>query len=155
VHYADGSFLERAARSAHRYDVVVVDLPDERPGPAQHNRLYQTEFLARCRSVLAAGGVVTCQAGCPTLWRNQTLLGAWRRFHEVFPAVVYFGSDEHEWAFLTGLAEPLPDPVATMTERLATLPYQPESIDELTLPAATVPPHTLRRKSSPRGVEVT
>jgi spermidine synthase len=146
VHYADGwDFLEHAARSAHRYDVVVVDLPDERPGPAQHNRLYQAEFLAACRSVLAPGGVVTSQAGCPTLWRNRTLLGAWQRFHEVFPTVVYFGSTEHEWAFLTGLTEPLPDPAATMTERLATLPYQPESIDAPTLQAATVAPHTLRR----------
>ena len=77
VHYADGwDFL---MGTAQRYDVVVVDLPDERPDAAlaqqvaQHNRLYGVDFLRRCRDVLTDGGVLAYQAGCPTLWRNATL----------------------------------------------------------------------------------
>src|SRR5271165_513069 len=40
LHYCDGwSWAESSAS----YDVVVVDLPDERTEPAQHNRLYDTD----------------------------------------------------------------------------------------------------------------
>ncbi|OBF88466.1 hypothetical protein A5791_17500 [Mycobacterium sp. 852002-51163_SCH5372311] len=139
MHYCDGwSFVERCTA---RYDIVVVDLPDERAEPAQHNRLYEGDFLRTCRAV---GGVVVFQAGCPTLWRNTSLLRSWRRFHETFDTVVYFGSDEHEWAFLSGLAGFTGDPVAVMAARLATLPYQPQTIDADSLVATTVPPKTLR-----------
>ncbi|AXB43874.1 spermidine synthase [Amycolatopsis albispora] len=143
VWYRDGwSFL---AETEHRYDVVVIDLPDENTDPsAQHNRLYGKDFLRRCAGVLAPGGVVCCQAGCPTLWRNETLLALYQRFTEVFATTVYFGSDEHEWAFLSGRADTLPDPVATMTARLATLPYRPSSVDAETLRGGTVPPYSLR-----------
>ena len=45
VHYCDGAdFVDRVPES---YDVVVVDLPDERADGAQHNRLYEVEFLRR------------------------------------------------------------------------------------------------------------
>jgi ornithine decarboxylase len=57
---------------------------------------------------------------------------------------VYFGSDEHEWAFLSGLAEANEDPVAAMSARLATLPYTPLTIDADSLIASTIPPKTLR-----------
>lgn len=142
IHYADGrEFVER---SADRYDVIVVDLPDEHPGPAQHNRLYAKEFLGHCLARLAPGGVVVSQAGCPTLWRNDTLVRSWHRFGSVFATTVYFGSAEHEWAFLTGLAEPVPDPAALMVERLAGLPYRPVTIDAATVRAGTVAPVSLR-----------
>lgn len=145
VSYADG--WEWVAHTHERYDLVVVDLPDEHPGPAQHNRLYATEFLTRCRAVLAEGGVVAAQAGCPTLWRNQTLRSAWRRFHDAFDTTVYFGSDEHEWAFLFGLPEALPDPVSAMIAGFPTLPYHPATIDADTLRAGTTAPHTIRHAS--------
>ncbi|MDT5138496.1 MAG: hypothetical protein QOD58_2758 [Mycobacterium sp.] len=140
VHYRDGwDFVDQCTSS---YDVVVVDLPDERAEPAQHNRLYDTGFLERCREI---GRVVVDQAGCPTLWRNETLHWSWRRFRETFDTVVYFGSDEHEWAFLSGLSGPLhQDPVAAMSARLPTLPYQPRTIDAASLLAGTVPPKSLR-----------
>jgi spermidine synthase len=139
VHYRDGwSFV---ADSCSSYDVVVVDLPDERTEPVQHNRLYDADFLSTCRNI---GRVVVFQAGCPTLWRNESLQRSWRRFCETFNTVVYFGSDEHEWAFLSGLAEPVADPVAAMSARLAALPYQPRTIDADSLIAATIPPKTLR-----------
>ena len=139
VHYCDGwSFVDRCTVP---YDIVVVDLPDERTEPAQHNRLYEVDFLNRCRS---SGRVVVFQAGCPTLWRNESLQWSWQRFQETFNTVVYFGSDEHEWAFLSGLAEPKADPVAVMSARLPALPYKPQTIDAESLIAATVPPKTLR-----------
>lgn len=139
MHYCDGwEFVER---SDARYDVVVIDLPDERLEPAQHNRLYDTAFLRRCRDI---GRVVVAQAGCPTLWRNESLRLSWRRFHETFAAVSYFGSSEHEWSFLCGLADAGADPLAVMLSRLPTLPYRPRSIDADTLRAAYVPPKSLR-----------
>ncbi|WP_197283758.1 alanine racemase [Mycobacterium sp. Marseille-P9652] len=139
VHYRDGwSFVEQ---SRTRYDIVVVDLPDERTGPAQHNRLYDADFLERCRDI---GGVVTAQAGCPTLWRSESLRRSWRRFGETFGTVVYFGSDEHEWAFLSGMPGHTGDPVATMRARLPSLPYRPHTVDAVSLGAATIPPKTLR-----------
>jgi diaminopimelate decarboxylase/spermidine synthase len=139
VHYCDGwSFVDR---STALYDVVVVDLPDERPEPAQHNRMYDVQFLERCRDI---GRVVVGQAGCPTLWRNATLVRSWHRFHETFATVVYFGSDEHEWAFLSGLSGVADDPLAAMSAQLPKLPYQPHTIDGDSLIAATVPPKSLR-----------
>src|SRR5271157_518774 len=144
VHYGDGwDFVDRTTGS---YDVVLVDLPDERTEPAQHNRLYGVDFLERCRAI---GGVVVSQAGCPALWRNETLRRSWRRFHETFATVVYFGSDEHEWAFLSGVAEARDDPVAGMRARLRTLPYRPATIDAGSLGASTVPPKALREGVAP------
>ncbi len=151
LHYTDG--WEFVATSTERYDIVVIDLPDEHPGPAQHNRLYQVDFLHRCRALLTPGGVVTSQAGCPTLWRNATLADSWRRFHEAFPAVVYFGSAEHEWAFLCGLADPVDNPTELMIERLEKLPYHPTSIDADTVRGSTIAPFHIRAipTSTPRA----
>jgi spermidine synthase len=135
LHFTDG--WDFVAGATARYDIVVVDLPDEHPGPAQHNRLYQVDFLARCRAVLTDGGVVATQAGCPTLWRNATLVQSWQRFHEVFDAVTYYGSDEHEWAFLFGHTPTTADPNRR-------LPDQPRTIDAEALRARTTPPLRLR-----------
>ncbi|WP_433575664.1 adenosylmethionine decarboxylase [Nocardia brasiliensis] len=145
VHYADGwDFLADAAQAGTRYDVIVIDLPDERVEDAQHNRLYESEFLSRCRALLAPGGVLTAQAGCATMWRNETLKRSWARFHEQFGTVVQYGSDEHEWTFLFGLNERIDDPVQGMTDRLVTLPYRPETIDARALVRGAIEPHALR-----------
>lgn len=142
VHYADGwQFVQECA---DRYDVVLVDLPDERPEFAQHNRLYEEEFLTRCKALLTPGGVVVCQAGCQTMWRNETLVRSWKRFADVFGETVYYGSDEHEWAFLFGLAEADPNTTDRMVARLETLPYHPETIDALALRGNTIPPYRVR-----------
>ena len=129
VHYADGwQFLADAAARGDRYDVVIVDLPDEPvevDDPAQHARLYGAPFLRRCAEVLAPGGVVCSQAGCPTLWRHDTLARMTARFDDVFATVLPYCSDEHEWAYLTGRVDPLPagaDPVELAISRLARLP---------------------------------
>lgn len=148
VHYADG--WEFVAGCTSRYDVIVVDLPDEHPGGAQHNRLYQVDFLLRCKEILTPGGVLASQAGCPTLWRNGTLVQSWQRFHEVFGTVAYYGSDEQEWAFLFGLAAPMADPVARMIERLPSLLYRPVTIDRDALRGNTIPPRSVRVSSPSR-----
>ncbi len=144
VHYRDGwQFLSGTDR---RYDVVVVDLPDERPDDpaAQHNRLYHVEFLRLAAGVLAPGGVLVGQVGCPTMWRNDTLRAALRRYREVFPTVLHYGSDEHEWSFLTGSPTLIEDPVRRVTDRLAMLPYRPTTIDAEALRRGAVLPHSLR-----------
>ncbi|WP_372665428.1 spermidine synthase [Amycolatopsis kentuckyensis] len=146
VSFADGwEFLAAAEARGDTYDVVVIDLPDENTDPdAQHNRLYGTDFLGRCARVLAPGGVVTCQAGCPTLWRNETLLAAWRRFREVFPTVLYFGSDEHEWAFLSGRADVVDDPGALVARRFAERGSGAVTLDAEALLGGATPPYSLR-----------
>lgn len=147
LHFGDGvAFLEQAPPEG--YDLVVVDLPDERADDAdgQHNRLYGLEFLQRCQTVLAPGGVVAFQAGCPTVWRNETLIRAYNRFRSVFESVTYFGSDEHEWAFLFGRAEPVDDPTNLMLENLPNSEYQPRTIDDASLIGCTVPPYSVRNQ---------
>jgi spermidine synthase len=149
MHYRDGfAFLAEAINRGDRYDVIVIDLPDENmDSTAQHNRLYGNDFLSDCAGLLTENGVVTCQAGCPTMWRNETLLASWRRFHDAFGTVVYYGSDEHEWAFLTGHSERLPDPISLMTQRLRQIRRLPSTIDEQALRGCTVPPLTVRRST--------
>jgi len=145
VHYADG--LQWVRGEGPRYDVIVVDLPDERPDEPdnQLNRLYGRDFLADCRDRLAPGGVVVSQAGNPALWRDATLRAAWARFHEVFGDVVYVGSDEHEWSFLLGRAAG-DDAVERMRAALPGLPYRPLSVDDEFLRSRTVPPRRLRTR---------
>jgi len=146
VHYTDG--FSFAADSPGGYDVVVIDLPDENAdADAQHNRLYGADFLKRCAELLAPGGVVCCQGGCPTLWRNDTLRTAWARFAEVFATPVYFGSDEHEWAFLSGRADELTDPVGRMIAHLDA--FRPATLDADTLRASTVVPYSIRASARP------
>jgi spermidine synthase len=142
VHYADG--WDFVHDTDERYDVVVVDLPDERDPGAQHNRLYGVDFLRRCRDVLAPGGALAFQAGCPTLWRNATLTRSVARFGEVFGTVAYFGSDEHEWGFLFGRADAVPDPAGLMAHRLPDSRYRPVTIDAAALSGCSVLPHSIR-----------
>ncbi|NMN94514.1 adenosylmethionine decarboxylase [Antrihabitans stalactiti] len=146
IHYRDGfEFIAEAAAAGDRYDVVVIDLPDENDDPAaQHNRLYGKEFLQRSAEILSEGGVLACQAGCPTVWRNDTLRKAWERFNETFGTVAYYGSDEHEWAFLFARVDVVADPTDRMISRLSTATYRPATVDPLALRGGSVPPHSLR-----------
>lgn len=155
MHYADGwQHVTDLLAGGDRYDIVIVDLPDERAfEDVQHNRLYGTDFLRMCRSLLSPGGVVATQAGCPTMWRNQTLLTSWRRFADVFATTAYFGSDEHEWAYLFGRADEVADPTGRMAARLATCPYRPVSIDADTLAGCSTPPYRVRH-STPAATPV-
>jgi len=152
VHYSDGfAFIAERAVAAERYDVIVIDLPDEvLGGSAQHNRLYGIDFLARCRELLTPGGVVITQAGCPTLWRQETLATALDRYRTVFPSTAFYGSWEHEWGFLVGCAEEIDDATTVMVRRLAHLPYTPQSIDAQSLISGSVLPYHLRDHSGAR-----
>lgn len=91
------------------------------------------------------------QAGCQTLWRNTTLIRMWQRFHTVFDSVTYYGSDEHEWAYLFGRVDPVDDPAALMCARLAACGYRPRTIDALALMGNGVAPISVRR--APLAVE--
>ncbi|TWP46133.1 spermidine synthase [Lentzea tibetensis] len=142
VQYIDG--YEYIRTTSERYDIVLVDLPDEREEEAQHNRLYGAEFLGMCKALLREGGVVVSQAGCQTMWRNTTLVRMWQRFNDVFDTVAYYGSDEHEWAYLFGRADSVDDPTQLMVSRLAAAGYQPETIDDLALIGNSIPPYRVR-----------
>ncbi|MBF6181329.1 adenosylmethionine decarboxylase [Nocardia otitidiscaviarum] len=145
MHYADGwDFLAQAEAAGVRYDMIVIDLPDERVEDAQHNRLYEDEFLLRCKALLSEGGVLAAQAGCQTMWRNETLKRSWTRFHSLFDTVVPYVSDEHEWTFIFGTPKAIADPVAKMTTTLSRLPYRAETIDERAIVRGAIEPHALR-----------
>ena len=147
LHYADG--WDFVSTATGEYDIVVIDLPDERiDADVQHNRLYGVEFLQRCAALLAPGGVVASQAGCPTLWRNASLVRSWQRFCSVFQTVAYYGSDEHEWAFLFGRPDMVADPVSVMVERLPSCRYQPVNIDAAALVGCSIPPLSVRSQVS-------
>ncbi|GLX98350.1 hypothetical protein [Herbidospora sp. NBRC 101105] len=148
VHYEDGyAFVEAAVAAGRTWDVIIVDLPDETDdGQAQHDRLYSSTFLGLCARALAPGGVISTQAGCPTMWRQTTLRRSWHNFIAAFPTVVYFGSAAHEWAFISGRRDTVDRPHAVMGRRLRTLSYRPVSIDVRTLDAALVPPLEIRGK---------
>jgi spermidine synthase len=104
------------------------------------------------------------------LWRNATLATAFARFRAVFGTVAYYGSDEHEWAFLFGRADTgridsgrvdsgraddvefpqssrddvTSSPIADMVQRLPGLAYRPRTIDAAALSRCSVPPHSVR-----------
>jgi len=144
IHYADGAAF--VAETTASWDVIVVDLPDERPADpaAQLNRLYTADFLADCAARLRPGGVVVAQAGSPAVWRDGTLRAAWARFGAVFAQTVYAGCPEHEWAFLCGLPSPVPNPGELAAARLPGLGYTPRTLDADDLRARTVAPSSLR-----------
>ncbi|GAA1831746.1 hypothetical protein GCM10009836_07170 [Pseudonocardia ailaonensis] len=144
VHYADGRAFVRD--TAESWDVIVVDLPDERPDEPdnQLNQLYTERFLRDCAARLRPGGVVVSQAGSPAVWRDATLRAAWARFGAVFGGRMYVGSPEHEWAFLCGTADPVPDPAEVAAGRLGELSVPPRTLDATDLRSHCVPPLALR-----------
>ncbi|MEV1290793.1 adenosylmethionine decarboxylase [Pseudonocardia sp. NPDC049635] len=137
--------------STEQWDLILVDLPDERPDEpeAQINRLYEESFVQACADRLTEGGVLVFQAGSPAVWRDATLRSAWQRFQAVFGATggrgIYIGCEEHEWAFLAGVREPMADPGEVAAGQLAQLPARPELWDEVSLRHRLVAPLALRR----------
>ncbi|WP_308819093.1 adenosylmethionine decarboxylase [Pseudonocardia alni] len=151
VHLTYGDGRQFVLESDEHWDLVVVDLPDERPDEpdAQINRLYEEDFVRACAQRLTPGGVLVFQAGSPAVWRDATLRSAWQRFAAVFGETggrgVYIGCEEHEWAFLAGVREPMDDPGAVAAGRLASMPSQPELWDATALRHRLVAPLSLRR----------
>lgn len=148
--FEDGStVVDRLKAEAQRFDIVVMDLPDEElESDKQHNRLYQREFLEDLRDLLEPDGVVISQAGCASFWRNQTLAHTYQRFSNTFSDAVYFELTEQDWVWVVGCNAATPDPVATMQRALENLPYVPRFIDGNLIAAATVLPVGLRRRVS-------
>lgn len=149
LHYADGG--QYVLDSTEHWDLIIVDLPDERPDEpdAQINRLYEEDFVRSCADRLTEGGVLVFQAGSPAVWRDATLKAAWQRFTSVFGETggrgVYIGCEEHEWAFLAGVREPMDDPGEVAASRLAAMPHRPQMWDEVSLRHRLVAPLSLRR----------
>jgi spermidine synthase len=147
--YTDGR--QFVLDSREHWDLIIVDLPDERPDEpdAQINRLYEQEFVQACADRLTDGGVLVFQAGSPAVWRDATLRSAWTRFDAVFGATggraVYVGCEEHEWAFLAGVPSDPGEPGEVAAARLASMPARPETIDETSLRHRLVAPLSLRR----------
>lgn len=154
--YEDGAaVVDRYLECGDRFDVIVIDLPDEEAGrDAQHNRLYEQDFLLRLKRLLRPGGAVIAQAGCASYWRNTTLTRALKRFRSVFASAVYFEMTEQDWVWVVGTEAVIEDPVTRMRNALASLPYAPSYIDAETIGAATVIPLGLRRliETSDAGV---
>ncbi|GGM79041.1 polyamine aminopropyltransferase [Longimycelium tulufanense] len=153
LHYADGlAFVQQAGAEGTRYDVVVLDLPEEHEdNERQHNRLYSADFLADCRGVLTEGGVLAVQICRPALTGGgldlvRPLAAVWERFDKVFDTTVYFRHDEQPWGvILFGVRDALADPVSLMIERLPRLAYRPGTLDADTLRKCAVPPLAFRR----------
>lgn len=149
LHYEDGfEFVRRAADGGQGYDVIVLDLPEE---PEDERGAYlQCEFLARCRDLLAPGGVLSTHVSrphlsAPTERSAPGLQRPWQQFGEIFGTRVYFRSEEQPWAaVMLGRAGRVPHPVVTMRERLVELPYKPRTMDGDSLRRATSLPLVLR-----------
>ena len=94
-------FVREARGTEDRYDVVVLDLPEEQEDPqVSVNALYEEQFLRDCKELLN-GGVVSTHVSRQRLslptrirWRLRAAMATVRRGlrHRV-----YFRSDEQPW----------------------------------------------------------
>lgn len=85
-----------------RWDIILMDLPDEQEEEAPQNNLYTEDFFTTVRARLSKNGMFLSQAGCPTAWRSNTLQFMLRRFKSAFYYWKYFDMPEHEWAWMLG-----------------------------------------------------
>ncbi|MHA6799405.1 spermidine synthase [Bounagaea algeriensis] len=151
LHYQDGADFVRAAPPEARYDVIVLDLPEEQEEfDLPHNALYEADFLRECQRLLAPNGVLSTHVSrpylsLPTADSAASLVRPWRRFGEVFGTRVYFRADEQPWgAIMLGRDDVIADPVARMRQRLTELRYRPRTMDDRALLSATHVPMVLR-----------
>ncbi len=150
LHYDDGlAFLERAWRAGTRYDVVVLDLPEE-PAEGEDGRYLRDSVLGLCRAALEPGGVVSTHVSrphlsVPTANSASSLARPWREFGNAFGTRVYFRSDEQPWAaIMLGRPDVVDRPVEVMRRSIADLPYRPRTMDDRTLLRAHRLPLALR-----------
>ena len=117
----------RGRRRGERYDVVIVDLPDEPvevDDPAQHARLYGIEFLRRCAAVLAPRRSGVFAGRLPHAVAQRPSPG-WPPGSRGLPDGAALLLGRAQWAYLTGrldsvdypggrsaslAARPVPDP---------------------------------------------
>lgn len=145
--FQDGyEYVRAASARGEKFDIVVMDLPDEQLGEAQQNRLYDTAFLVTIASLLTPEGAFINQAGSTTYWRNETLWRSVRRMRSVFKTVVFFEMEEQDWAWIVGANFLCDDITARMRARLPVLKLKPEFIDEVSIPKATTLPMSIRHR---------
>ncbi|HEU4537671.1 MAG TPA: polyamine aminopropyltransferase, partial [Polyangiaceae bacterium] len=102
--------MARLARSAERFDLIVVDFPD--PNNLSLGKLYTTRFYRDAAARLAPGGALVVQATSPyysrqSFWSVVTTIEAAglhaRPYHAFVPS---FG----EWGFVLARTEPFAPP---------------------------------------------
>ncbi len=142
------AYVDRCANGAGKFDIIVMDLPDEQIEEAQQNRLYQEEFMTKIASLLSPDGAFITQAGSTTYWRHETLIRTLRRMNRVFPTTAFFEMEEQDWAWAVGCTYECNDVVKRMTQRLSELRYRPQFIDAQSIQKATIIPASIRRKLS-------
>lgn len=145
--FEDGyAFVNKCVEAKEKFDIIVMDLPEEQLSDAQHNKLYQEEFLANISALLTPHGAYITQAGPTTLWRNETLVRCIRRTRNVFETTAIFEMEEQEWAWVIGCNFECDDVAKRMSDRLQSLTYKPEYIDGQSIQKATIIPTSIRRQ---------
>ncbi|AUX74265.1 spermidine synthase [Erwinia pyrifoliae] len=137
-------FIDDAIARGDKYDIIVLDLPDEQEDSVQQNRLYTSEFNEKITQLLTPEGVYISQAGCSTWWRNKTLSQSVKRFNDSFKSIVFFEMEEQNWVWLVGANFACDDIVGRMKQKLINLPYLPKFIDSQSIIKSTILPVSLR-----------
>lgn len=137
-------YIDDALIRQDKYDIIVLDLPDEQEDSAQQNRLYSSEFNNKIKQLLTPEGVYISQAGCTTYWRNTTLKKSIRRFQDSFNSTVFFEMEEQNWAWLVGANFECNNIAERMTNKLKNLAYKPKFIDGNSIIKAITLPMSLR-----------
>ncbi|MFC3396262.1 spermidine synthase [Brenneria rubrifaciens] len=140
-------FIEEAAKRNDKYDIIILDLPDEQEDSAQQNRLYTSTFNEKIISLLSEEGVFISQAGCTTWWRNNTLRNSLKRYQSSFKSTVFFEMEEQNWVWLVGSNFECNNAAERMIEKLNKLSYKPKFIDSQSIIKSTIVPFTLRNNN--------
>lgn len=107
---------EDGPAAGDRYDLIVLDLTDP-VGPAE--ALYQADFFAACRALLAQGGALTLHIGTPVYQpeRVQSLVARLRKvFAHVRPYFLFIPLYGSLWGLAT--ASDTLDPLALSAEEV-------------------------------------
>ena len=139
------AYIDQCVETNSKFDVIVMDLPDEQVGDAQQNRLYQEEFLKKISTLLTSDGAFITQAGSTTFWRNETLVRTLRRMDNVFASTAFFEMEEQDWAWVVGTNFACSDIASRMSKKLPELSYTPQFIDAESIQKATIIPASIRR----------
>lgn len=108
---------EEGPAAGDRYDLIVLDLTDP-VGPAE--ALYQADFFAACRALLAQGGALTLHIGTP-VYQPERVQALVMRLRQVFALVRPYFLYIPLYGSLWGLA--------TASDSVDPLAIRPEEID--------------------------
>lgn len=152
LHYDDGiRFASAALRDGARYDLVVLDLPEEdEDSGTGSNTMYGQDFFEALYALLEDGGVLSTHISRPHLSvpasdSVRSFVAPWHRLGNVFDSRMYFRSDEQPWAaVMSGRRGRGAAPLSWMLERFAALSWSPSTIDRDALLAGTRLPAALR-----------